>query len=92
MIYALEGKGTLSGRRGLRRALQSGRSNVTHNNPSNNQLQFKIKNNNSTNNNPRHTHSTGDKFNKHNKHQHSIRALYQNINGLSATPREHLHI
>ena len=30
-----------------------------------------------------------DKFNKQNKHQHSIRTLYQNINGLSATPREH---
>ena len=31
----------------------------------------------------------GGGFNKQNKNQHSIRALYRNINGLSATPREH---
>ena len=29
-----------------------------------------------------------DKFNKQNKHQNSTRTLYQDINGLSATPRE----
>jgi len=58
---------------------------------SNNQLQFKINNNDSTNNNPRHTRSTGDKFNKQNKHQLSIRTLYQNINGVSATPREQIY-
>ena len=32
-----------------------------------------------------------DKFNKQNKHQNSIRTLYQNINGLSATPREPIY-
>ena len=32
-----------------------------------------------------------DKFNKQNKHQNSIRTLYQNINGLSATPREQIY-
>ena len=31
------------------------------------------------------------KFNKQNKHQHSTRTLYQNINGLSATPREQIY-
>ena len=53
-----KGDWILSGR-GLHRALQSGRGNATHNNPSNNQLQFQINNNNSTNNNPRYMRTGG---------------------------------
>ena len=52
-----KGDWNLSGR--LHWSLWSGRSNVTHINSSNNQLQFKINNNNSTDNNPRHSRSMG---------------------------------
>ena len=48
----------LSGR-GPHPALQSWSGNATHNNSSNNQLQFQINNNNITNNNPKHAHSMG---------------------------------
>ena len=93
-LYALKRKRkrNLTGR-GLHRALQSGRSNVTHNNPRNNQLQIKNNNNNSTNNNPRHTCSTKGQIQqtKQTPTQHqNVIPKYKWL--ISNTKRTNLHI
>ena len=73
-------KGVCIVRKGLHQALQSSPTNVTHLNSSNIHIKFHF-----DRNNPWHHYSMGGKFDKHNKQQQIIRAIYQNIQGLSAT-------